>query len=100
MNRSSNRSHVPTSDTVRPKTPPPAPASPTEKIHAIETQKLNECTKEKMNSVAGPPVYYPPGPLFAKKEEYSVVSSEQVRISKWYRIGYGIDKNDKIPPIQ
>lgn len=72
---------MPVGEPVRPKTPPSAPV-PTEKIHTIETQKLNETTKEKMNGVAGPPVYYPPGPLFSKKEECSAISMEQVRISK------------------
>lgn len=39
-----------------------------------------------MNGVAGPPVYYPPGPLFTKKEECSAMSMEQVRILKMHAI--------------
>lgn len=76
VERTSNRYHT----TEKSQTKPPSPPVTPEKIHPIEKQKLSECTKEnKLNGgVSGPPVYYPPGPLFCKKEQESAVMTEKV----------------------
>ncbi|XP_065202286.1 serine/arginine repetitive matrix protein 1-like [Planococcus citri] len=63
---STNRCPTPGPEKIVQVKKPSPPSTPTQKA---EPQKLTEYRKEKVNGVAGPAVYYPPGPLFTKKEE-------------------------------
>ncbi|XP_014244768.1 proteoglycan 4 isoform X2 [Cimex lectularius] len=57
--------------------PAPAPAPVVEKtieVNRVENEKVKE--KGDTKNISGPPVYYPPGELFAKKEESMMMKQE------------------------